>query len=168
MVLITCLKYPNPKYDDAQTIYTTLVNQCDSAVTYFNQAAAYYAAGPGQPVTLDDQYDVVFGRSAGGSSTSAAVTRMQKWIEFANTVKLRLLLHESSVSGQQAFIKSEIAKSLANGGFLPAGTSAAVNPGYSNSSAAQQNPSTVRSSIQAAARNKTMPFGEEVNTLPFI
>ena len=144
-------KITTPKYDDAKTIYQNLISSLDSAVTYFDAAKTYYAASTttAGAVTTDDKYDIIFGRGAGGSSATAASTRMDKWVMLANTIKLKLLLHVSGdghttaptapISGFD--ITGEIAKIVANGrGFLPVGLSATVNPGYSASSAAQFNP----------------------------
>ena len=68
------------------------------------------------------------------------------WIAFANTLKLRLLMRQTQMSGRDAYISGEIAKIVANGGgFLD--VDAAVNPGrqsgstpgYANNDG-QQNP----------------------------
>jgi hypothetical protein len=133
-------KFPNPKYDDAATIYADLVNQLDSAVTYFDAAKAYYALGAASSsaVKTDDQYDIMFGRGAGVDPN----VRVDNWVKLANTIKLRLLLTEENASSVGASVVSaELAKTTANGrGYLMAGTSASVNPGYSNSSATRLNP----------------------------
>jgi hypothetical protein len=131
------LKHPTPSYDDAQAIYDNLVTQLDSAVIYFNAAATYYGSAPANVITTDDNYDIMFGRGKG----SSPATRMAKWIAFANTVKLKILMTESQVSGKGSYITAEIAKITANGGgFLTPGTSAAVNPGYGTANQAQVNP----------------------------
>jgi Starch-binding associating with outer membrane len=105
-----------PKYDSAQAIYTAIAAQLDTAVMLFNQGNA-----AGTPVS-----DVLFQ----GDNPS--------WIAFANTLKLRILMHQSEVPGRAAYISGEIAKIVANGGgFLTA--DAAVNPGYANNTG-QQNP----------------------------
>jgi hypothetical protein len=134
-------KYPAPKYDDAATIYASLVQQCDSAVISFQKATTYYSGAPSTTITLDDKYDVMFGRGAGVDPT----TRMNEWIRFTNTVKLRLLMTARTATSVSAFSKAsimaELAKVTANGqGFIGPNQSASINPGYSNSQAAQQNP----------------------------
>jgi hypothetical protein len=53
---------------------------------------------------------------------------MQNWLQFANTVKLRLLVNESNVSAKQSYIAAEITKT-ASYGYLTA--DALVNPVYS-------------------------------------
>jgi hypothetical protein len=132
-------QYPTPKYDDAAGIYASLILQCDSAVTYFQQAITYYSAAPGSVTTLDDKYDVMYGRGAGVDPT----TRVNEWITFCNTVKLKLLMTVRQAGGTftNSYITAEIAKVTANGeGYIQANASASVNPGYTTSSAAQQNP----------------------------
>jgi hypothetical protein len=105
-----------PKYDNGQAVYDSLVLNCDSAVTLMQSPAAIGEASS----------DIMFG----GDNAS--------WIAFINTLKLRLLMRQSQVSSQQAYIQAEIAKITANGGgFLT--TDAGVNPPYANN-AGQQNP----------------------------
>jgi len=128
-------KYPTPKYDAAADIYASLIAQCDSSVAFFDNAKAYYDAG-GATASIDNQYDIVFGRNGSVSED----TRMDNWVKFANTVKLRLLLTEQGAV-TSSYITTELAKTTANGrGYLMAGTSASVNPGYSNAQATQLNP----------------------------
>jgi hypothetical protein len=129
-------KYPTPGYDDAQTIYTNLISQLDSASYYFGVAATYYSSASSTVKNLDDKYDIMFGRGLG---TSPSV-RMAKWTAFANTVELKLLMNEVLVT-QASYINGEIAKMNANGaGYLTPGLSASVNPGYTSSTQAQLNP----------------------------
>jgi len=128
-------KYPTPSYDDAAAIYKNLVVQLDSAVYYFGVATTYYAHASSASINTDDQYDIMFGRAQG----TAPADRMSKWIMFANTVKLRLLMNVAkNPSGID--IAGEIAKAVSSGGFLPAGLSATVNPGYGNSKSSQLMP----------------------------
>ena len=55
---------------------------------------------------------------------------LAKWRKFGNTQRLRLILHQSELLGN-AGLKTEIDKIVANGGgFLVAGESADVQPGY--------------------------------------
>lgn len=105
-----------PKYDSGQAIYNDLSNQLDSAVTLMNSGLA----------TASANTDIMFnGNNA-------------EWIAFANTLRLRLLMRQTQMSGRGSYISGEIAKIVANGGgFLT--VDAAVNPGYANN-AGQQNP----------------------------
>jgi hypothetical protein len=130
-----------PKYDNGQDIYDSLVNQLDSAVIYFDSAKVIYSEATTIDAvrTTDDQYDIMFGQGKGGSSTTNASTRMDKWVQFANTVKLKLLIHEQKVA-DATYISNEVAKITANGrGLIGAGASASVNPVYS-ASTDKQNP----------------------------
>ncbi|HTJ12668.1 MAG TPA: SusD/RagB family nutrient-binding outer membrane lipoprotein [Dinghuibacter sp.] len=108
-----------PTYTDGATIYTTCIHWLDSAVALIN----------GAPVTANnpETYDVMFGGT------------MSNWVLFANTVKLKLLLHLTQWSGGAALIQSEL-NGMTTADFLPAGTDAGINPGYSNSSNGLQNP----------------------------
>ena len=105
-----------PSYDDAKGIYEDLAKQLDAAVVSFQRADA--VGSPSQ--------DVLF---AGNN---------QKWAQFANTLKLRLLMRQTQMAGRSAYIQTEINKITANGsGYL--NSDALVNPGYSNSTD-KQNP----------------------------
>jgi hypothetical protein len=120
-----------PKYDKAQDIYNDLVKQLDSAVTYFDSATAIYNAPTtiAAVITTDDQYDIMFGKGKGVDPGA----RMDKWVQFANTVKLRLLVHEYKVA-DPAYITTEIGLITGNGrGLIGPDESATVNPGYAAS-----------------------------------
>lgn len=55
---------------------------------------------------------------------------LAKWRKLGNTQRLRLLIHQSDVLGESG-LKAEIDKIVANGaGFLSAGETASVQPGY--------------------------------------
>lgn len=68
---------PNPKYDDAATIYTSLLAKITEGVADINSAT----------FPLNDPADIFF---------KADKT---KWKQFANTLRLRLILRQSNVSG---------------------------------------------------------------------
>jgi hypothetical protein len=122
-----------PKYDDAQTIYNTLVAQIDSAIILFDTAKVFYSTAAPTILSTDDQYDILFGKG-GSSDKGDASNRMDKWVQFANTLELKLLIHQSQVTAQAGFITTQLASIIANGrGFIGVGQSALVNPGYSGS-----------------------------------
>ncbi len=102
-----------PKYDDAKAIYDDLGKRMDTAIALFKISVSGSITG-----------DIMFS----GDAT--------KWLKFANTVKLRLLLRQSERTDRQAYIQAEVAK-LAGAAFLD--VDAAVNPGYLNS-AGKANP----------------------------
>lgn len=107
--------YPTPAYDKAQDIYNSLELKLDTAIAYFgNPGLKKFAAA-----------DIIAGGDQG------------LWIKFANSLKLRLLIRQSQVSGFNP--SADIAKILATGGVLGAGQSISVNPGYVND-VKKQNP----------------------------
>jgi hypothetical protein len=111
-------KVIHPKYDDGKSIYLDLIKQLDTAIAYFKRNDA----------VGDVKSDILFDGDNG------------KWIRFANTLKLRILMRQSKAAGQTSYVQSEIAKIITEGsGFLGAGEDAAVNPGYFNS-AGEANP----------------------------
>lgn len=98
-----------PTYDNDEDIYKALLPLIDQGLTLIKDA--------GQDKGIATQ-DIMFN----GDKT--------KWAKFANSLKLRLLLHayKTNVFNAQA----EIAKIVAEGsGFLGNGVSARVQPGYS-------------------------------------
>ncbi|MEO7049179.1 MAG: SusD/RagB family nutrient-binding outer membrane lipoprotein [Ferruginibacter sp.] len=102
------VKYTTPVYDKAQDIYNSLQKRLDTAIMYMKlpQVKAFAPA------------DIINNGNAG------------RWIAFANTLKLRLLIRQSEASGFNW--SAEIAKIQATGGVLTAGQSISVNPGYVN------------------------------------
>ena len=103
----------NPKYDDAKGIYDDLGKKMVVAIALFETVASGSING-----------DIMFGGDP------------VKWLKFANTVKLRLLVRQSQRSDRAAYISAEVAK-LAGASYLD--INAAVNPGYLNS-AGKTNP----------------------------
>ena len=112
-----------PKYDDQKVIYEDLIKVLDTAITILrtNPLAAVYAGA-----------DIVFG--------SPLATANTRWIQFANSLKMRILIRQSRIPGRDAYIIPEINKAAATTeGFLPLGVDVAVNPGYL-ASTGKQNP----------------------------
>src|SRR4030095_3798667 len=104
-----------PKFDNQKDIYEDLIKVLDTAVTILkaNPLLNLYAGS-----------DIVFG--SGGASTAAT-----KWIQFANSLKLRILMRQCRIAGRDAYIIAEINKAAATTeGFLPAGLDVTNNPGY--------------------------------------
>lgn len=111
-----------PSFDKAADIYKSLVEELKGAVSDINAASG--AAKPGAE-------DVVFGGGTAG---------MTKWKQFANSLRLRILLRESSTT--DATLNSYVASEMALLNSLPDGfitTDVIVQPGYAASSG-QQNP----------------------------
>lgn len=106
-----------PAYDKGEDIYNAITDQLDSAVTLLENPGVVSNAAVS---------DIMFQ----GDAT--------KWIQFSNSLRLRILMRQSQLTDRQSYIQTEIGKITANGyGFLT--QDAAVNPGYS-ASAGQQNP----------------------------
>jgi hypothetical protein len=103
-----------PKYDDAKTIYPALAMQLDSAIAIIHNASSNASV-----ITPGNGTDPLY------------YGNMVRWIQFANTLKLRLIIRASSVV--------TFANMSFDGlGFLT--KDAIVNPGYAKVSG-QQNPS---------------------------
>lgn len=123
------LKYITPKYDDPKAIYEDLIKQIDTGITFIK--AYEYAANANIKTA-----DIMFGSEIPSNNNTAAHKTL--WVKFANTLKLRLLMHQSGRADRQDYIKAEMAKIIAEGsGFIDVKKTASVNPGYSQ---AQPNP----------------------------
>lgn len=109
------LTYITPQYDDPKVIYEDLIKQIDSGITYIK---GHIPAENPNTATADIMF--------GGDVT--------KWVKFANTLKLRLLMHQANRADRNTYITAEIAKIVAEGsGFIGSGATASVNPGYTQS-----------------------------------
>jgi Starch-binding associating with outer membrane len=102
-----------PKYDKGLAIYDALMTNIESATTLINNSIA-------GTVGTDD---IMFKGDK------------DKWLRFANTVKLRMLLRQSQKADRQAYITSKLA--TISGGYVNANVT--VNPGYLNSDGKQNN-----------------------------
>lgn len=107
-----------PKYDDDKAVYAALIPMLDEAI-------ADLKAGKSDPGTADLMY--------GGD--------LSKWIKYANSLKLRILMRQT-VTGDKAALGSAIKALVAEGNLIssPAdvadiafvGTSGSENPMYAN------------------------------------
>ena len=102
-------EFPTPKFDKGEEIYRDLQLVLDSAIAIFATKPV-----PARATTVDVIY--------AGNKTL--------WTQFANTIKLRLLIRQSEIPGFSP--TAELAKITANGAVLMSGQSAEVNPGYAN------------------------------------
>jgi hypothetical protein len=103
-----------PKYDEGKVVYDSLFAVLDKAITYLSLPIDATNASPGTS-------DIVFGGNTA------------KWIKFAKTLKLRMLIRISGVADRQAFVASEMAKAGftgSNTNFLDAGEDVKATPGY--------------------------------------
>ncbi|HLO83055.1 MAG TPA: SusD/RagB family nutrient-binding outer membrane lipoprotein [Chitinophagaceae bacterium] len=99
----------SPKFDDQKDIYKGLIKDLDTAITYL-KANPF----PGSGAAADIAFN--------GNTT--------RWIQFANSLKMRILIRQSRVAGMDAYIVAEINKAAAvTEGFLTA-NNLGVNPGF--------------------------------------
>ncbi len=110
-----------PAYDKGSDIYKSLIGKIDSSINIIKTAQANTNAEDA------GEYDVMFGGD------------MDMWIKFANTLKLKMLMRLTQTADGPALAASELT-GLTEADFLGAGEDAGVNPGYSTSSNAQENP----------------------------
>ena len=108
-----------PAYDDAATVYKSLVKELDTAVVLLSTAG----------VTAENplQYDIMYGGNKA------------QWVTFAKTTKLKVLMNLTQTSGGTAYIQSNLS-GLTAADFIGANADATVNPGYTNNAGNQQNP----------------------------
>lgn len=107
-----------PRFEAGQTVYEKSIALITSGIADIKAADAFSKKPTGD--------DVLFGGNAG------------RWIQFANTIKLRALLRMSEV-GNNSYITAEINTIQQEGsGFLA--VNAAVNPGYIAGTSGMQNP----------------------------
>lgn len=99
-----------PTYDDQQKIYEDLVVQLDAAMALIQGA-------PTDATAVPSSSDIMYGGNMG------------LWLKFANTLKLRILIHQADMASRATYIKDKIA-TTATIGYLGAGESALVNPGF--------------------------------------
>jgi hypothetical protein len=85
-----------PKFDDQKAIYEDLIKVLDTAIANI-KANPFTGALVGSDITTA-------GTLKGGSST--------KWIKFANSLKLRILIRQSRMTGRDAYITTEIKKAF--------------------------------------------------------
>lgn len=106
---------PTPAYDDAEFIYKSVIDSLTKAATV--------ALSDPENVANPGSQDIIFGGD------------MEKWAQFANTIKLRMLVRLSN-TGQEQYIKDQIALIDANGaGYIT--ETVAANPGYSDNAGKQ-------------------------------
>jgi len=77
--------------------------------------------------------------SAYASSDIMFKGSQSKWLQFANSLKLRILNHQSRISGRDGYIVAEVNKIVSSGAGWLSTTDAGLNPGYV-AAAGQLNP----------------------------
>ncbi|QHV95887.1 SusD/RagB family nutrient-binding outer membrane lipoprotein [Spirosoma endbachense] len=109
-----------PKFDDQKAVYESLIALLDEAITDL-KANAFASAFTGS--------DIVFA----GNIT--------KWVQFANSLKMRILIRQSKVSGRDTYIKTEVNKIVTEGsGFITASEVTVGGPSFFLATAGKLNP----------------------------
>lgn len=99
-----------PVYDDASVIYDSLIVDLNKAIAYLSEPISTTNTNPGAA-------DIFF---AGSNA---------KWIKFANTLKLRILIRESGVKA--AYVTAQLASMpKTSASYLSADDNVTSNPGY--------------------------------------
>ena len=99
-----------PKYTNQKVIYEDLVVRLDSAMDRMQRAT--------WPTSADFTIqDIMFGLNK------------TRWIQFANTLKLRILMRQSFIPGRDAYIQAHATTRLSNG-FIS--QNVLIQPGYQN------------------------------------
>ncbi len=108
-----------PKYDASQTVYEGIMNDLTAAIEVIENA----------PETAEnpEETDAVF------------QGEMMSWKQFANSLKVRILTRQMSMSGRESYITAEFAKIEAEGSGYYFGD-VAINPGYIEGQVDKQNP----------------------------
>jgi len=100
-----------PAYDNQQTIYEDLVVQLDAAMDLINSAPV--------DATEVGNYDIIYHGNMG------------KWLKLANTIKLRILMNQTGMTGRAAYISTALATGPhSTADYIGAGDGAMLNPGY--------------------------------------
>ena len=112
---------PTPAYDKGLAIYQALLREIDAGILLIRRATVT-ASNANKGIATND---IMFQ----GNKT--------KWVRFANTLKLRMLIHAYAVGAinkatEIAIIQSTVDTTAGNAvyGYLGAGEDAMVNPGY--------------------------------------
>lgn len=104
-----------PAYDKQQDIYEDLVLQLDAAMDLINSA-------PADAVEVGD-FDIIYHGDMG------------RWLKFANTLKLRILINQSGMTGRDSYITGALATTPhSTADYIGTGEGAMLNPGYLQSS----------------------------------
>jgi hypothetical protein len=108
------LEFVRPKYDDAKSVYESSMTRINEAIDILNKVKT-----AGGVDAVQGAADIMFGGD------------VDKWMKFANTLKLRYLIHQANRADRASYITTEIGKITASGaGFLGSGEDASVAPAY--------------------------------------
>jgi hypothetical protein len=109
-----------PKFDDQKAVYESLITLLDEAIVDL-KANPFASAFTGS--------DIIFR----GNTT--------KWAQFANSLKMRILIRQSKIAGRDAYIKTEINKIVTEGSGFTTGEEVNVGgPNFYLATAGKLNP----------------------------
>jgi hypothetical protein len=111
-----------PAYDKGSAIYDDLMVQLDAAIKLIQTAPVATSTAPG--AAFPGSADIVYG--------ATTVAKMNNWILFANTLKLRLAVRQSNLASKAAALKTAIQATASLGYISSAANEANVQPGYLN------------------------------------
>lgn len=126
---------PQPKYDDAQTIYKDLIAKLTTASHGLDQSSDSY-----------DEADLIFGGNTA------------KWAKFANTLRLRMAINMDDVD--HTYASTEALAALADGVILDNADSA-----YLNYATLQPNANPLYVDLVASGRDDFVPANTFVNKM---
>lgn len=109
-----------PKFDDQKAVYESLITTLDEAIADLkaNTFASAFSSS-----------DLVFK----GSNS--------KWIKFANSLKMRILMRQARIAGREAYLKTEINKVVTEGSGVITGEDVGIGgPGFFLATAGKLNP----------------------------
>lgn len=146
-----------PKYDDDAAIYRTLITSLNDAEALITSAQATNASNISQGIPVvalvPNASDIIF--------NATSDSEMNSWKVFARTLKLRMLIRMSKVTGDMASFRDAQLQTLA-GSTSASFVSANVleNPGYNGSTDDQMNPLLLNYRLNST--------GAAVSNFPFI
>lgn len=109
-----------PKFDDQQTVYEGLIKLLDTAITELKDNA-FAGAYTGSDITFKGDTD--------------------KWVKFANSLKMRILIHQAKISGRDSYITTEINNIVSEGsGFITGEEVGIGGPSFFLATAGKLNP----------------------------
>lgn len=111
-----------PAYDKGSAIYDDLMVQLDAAIKLIQNAPVATTTSPG--AAFPGATDIVYGAST--------IAKMNNWILFANTLKLRLAVRQSNLASKAAALKTAIQATASLGYISSTSNEANVQPGYAN------------------------------------
>ena len=129
------IKFPQPKYDDAQTIYKDLILKLKNASTALDASAGSFGGA-----------DLVYGGNAA------------KWKKFANTLRLRLAINIDDVD--HTYATAQALSAVADGVIMSSADSA-----YLKYAAVQPNTNPLYVDLVASNRDDFLPADTFVNKL---